>query len=88
MKATTVSTSFFAQMTQKRLFAAQIAELAAGMAAQAGEAATRPLSKQQLQRAFDANFVETEIVMDLVLAWAGDLLERGEVSADDVYVEE
>lgn len=45
MQATSLSTNYFLQLTQKRLFTAHIAELAITMAAQAGEAATRPLSQ-------------------------------------------
>ena len=85
MKATTLSTSFFSQLTQKRLFAAQIAEIAVGMAEQAGEPVTRPLTLAQLERAFEVNRAESAIVMDLVLAWAGELKAHGLLSADDVY---
>lgn len=85
MKATTLSTSFFSQLVQKRIFAAHIAELAATMAAQAGEAVARPLSQAQLERALQANHAETGMVMDLVLAWAGELKSAGKVADDDVY---
>lgn len=88
MKATTLSTNFFSQLTQERLLTAHIAELAVTMAEQAGEAVTRPLSPAQLERALQANYVETGIVMDLVLAWAGELKESGSLSDDDVYIAE
>ena len=85
MKATTLSTSFFAQMTQKRLFAARIGDLAAKMAHQVGESAPRPLSRAQLERALEANYVETALVMELVLEWAGRERERGTIGGDDVF---
>ena len=85
MKATALSTGFFNQLAQKRQFAACIAELAVAIAAQAGETATRPLSREQLERAFQANLVETGLVMDLVLEWAGEQLEQGLASNNDVY---
>ena len=85
MQATSLSTHFFSQLTQKRQFAAHIADLAASMAAQAGEATTRPLSQAQLARALQANYAETEIVMDLVLAWASDMKRDGKISDQDVY---
>ena len=85
MQATSLSTNYFSQLTQKRLFTAQIAELAVTLAAQAGETVTRPLSQAQLTRALQANFAETEIVMDLVLAWASELKRHGKISDDDVY---
>lgn len=85
MKATAISTGFFSQLAQKRQFAAHIAELAAAMAAQAGETVARPLSHVQLERAFQANLAETGLVMDLVLEWAGEQRERGLVSDNDVY---
>jgi hypothetical protein len=85
MKATALSTGFFNQLAQKRQFAARIAELAAAMAAQAGETVTRPLSREQLERAFQANLVETGLVMDLVLEWAGEQLAQGQASSNDVY---
>ena len=85
MKATALSTGFFNQLAQKRQFAACIAELAVAIAAQAGETATRPLSREQLERAFQANLAETGLVMDLVLEWAGEQLAQGLASNNDVY---
>mgnify|MGYP001196726354 CR=1 FL=1 len=85
MKATALSTGFFNQLAQKRQFAACIADLAAAMATQAGEAATRPLSREQLERAFQANLVETGLVMDLVLEWAGEQRAQGLASDNDVF---
>jgi len=85
MKVTSVSTSFFAQFTQKRLFALQIAALAEQMARQAGEPANRPLTRAQLERALQANSVETGLVMESVFAWAGEMLKAGELSDNDVY---
>ena len=88
MQATSLSTNYFLQLTQKRQFTAHIAELAMSMAAQAGEAATRPLSKAQMMRALQANYAETEIVMDLVLAWASEMKKEGKISDDDIYFAE
>lgn len=88
MKATTLSTSFFSQLTQKRLFAAHIADLAVAMAKQDGEAVIRPLSQAQLDRALQVNFAETEVVMDLLLAWAGELRTNGTLDDQDVYFAE
>lgn len=85
MNTAGISTGFFSQLTQKRLFAAQIAELAVSMAQQAGESVTRPLSKDQLDRALQANLAETDAVMALVLAWAGELNKRGEISDNDYF---
>ena len=85
MKATTLSTSFFTQLTKKRLFAARIAELAVTLAQQAGDPVTRPLSRAQLERALTANHAETAIVMDLVLEWAGEQRTQGAISEDDVF---
>lgn len=85
MKATSLSTSFFAQLAQKRLFTTHIAELATALAGQAGESVTRPLSKAQLERALQVNYAESQIVMDLLLDWAGEQRARGEISEDDVY---
>jgi hypothetical protein len=85
MKATALSTGFFSQLAQKRQFAAHIADLAATMAAQAGEAVTRPLSRAQLERAMEANYVETGLIMDLVLEWAGEQRAQGLASANDVF---
>jgi len=85
VKATSLSTSFFAQLAQKRLFTTHIAELATTLAREAGESATRPLSKAQLERALQVNYAESQIVMDLLLDWAGEQRERGEIPEDDVY---
>lgn len=85
MNTAGLSRSFFSQLTEKRMFAAQIAELAVTMAQQAGETVTRPLSKAQLERALQANYAESGMVMDLVLAWAGELSKSGEISADDYF---
>lgn len=87
MNAAALSTGFFLQLTQKRLFAAQIAELAVTMAQQAGETVTRPLSPAQLERALQANHVETGIVMDSILAWAGELKKTGQISDNDYFAE-
>ena len=85
MKATTLSTSFFAQLTQKRLFAARISDLAAELAGKAGESTARPLTRAQLERALEANYVETALVMELVLEWAGRERARGAIGEDDVF---
>lgn len=85
MKATTLSTSFFAQLTQKRLFAERIANLAVTLAEQAGEPATRPLTSAQLQRALEVNQAESAAVMDLVLDWAGQQRAQGAIGEDDVF---
>lgn len=85
MKPTTLSTSFFAQLTQKRLFAARIADLAATLAEQAGEGAQRPLTRAQLERALCVNLMESAVVMDLVLEWAGRERARGAIGEDDVF---
>ncbi len=85
MKATALSTGFFNQLAQKRQFAAHIAEIAAAMATQAGETATRPLSREQLERAFQANFVETGLIMDLLMEWAGEQRAQGLASDNDVF---
>lgn len=88
MKATTLSTSFFAQLTQKRLFAARISDLAAELARQAGESIERPLTREQLDRALKVNHVESAVVMDLVLEWAGRERALGAIGEDDVFFSE
>lgn len=85
MQATTLSTSFFLQLTQKRLFAAEIARLAVTMAEQAGESVTRPLSREQLQRAVVANYEEATQVMDLILEWATVQHKDGKIPDTDVF---
>lgn len=87
MNTAALSTGFFLQLTQKRLFAAQIADLAVTMAQQAGETVTRPLSSAQLERALLANHVEAGIVMDLILDWAEELKKTGQISDSDYFSE-
>lgn len=85
MTTAVLSTSFFSQLTKKRMFAAHIAEIAVAMAQQAGETPARPLSKAQLERALEANYVESNLVMDLILTWAGELNKSGEISDNDYF---
>ena len=65
-----------------RGFAAQIAALAIDLARQAGEPVTRPLSREQIERAVLTNGVESRLIMDALIARLEALNREGKLPSD------
>lgn len=73
---------FVSEVITARNYAAHIADLGAAMAREAGEAVHRPLSREQIDRAVQANGTETRLVMDALIARLEELKDEGKLPGD------
>lgn len=73
---------FVSEIITARNYAIHVAELGAQMARDAGEAAHRPLTREQIERAMQANGTETRLVMDALIARLETLREQGKLPED------
>ncbi|KAB2897160.1 MAG: hypothetical protein F9K31_12255 [Dokdonella sp.] len=73
---------FFEQAIQTRIYTSQLAELAARLAAAAGEHVTRPLTAQQIARAVEVNGIETQLALDALTQRLQKLYREGKLPED------